>query len=142
MLCEIYRSAKMGTESLLAIMPKVKNDQLRADITTQLNGYGQFAERAESGLSRSNVQVKDEKKSKVFAAKTGIAAETMFDSSPSHVAELIIRGSEADVVSITRTQNEATHGTERISGNTEAYNLCSELIGFENANIERMKKYL
>lgn len=142
MYCEVYRSSKMGTESILALMPKVENEQLKADMVTQMNGYGSFAERAKSGLAQGHVTAEEEKKSKVFAAKSGIAAETLFDSSTSHIAELIIRGSGADIVSITRSQNEATHGQTRISEETPAYKLCSELVEFENQNIERMKKYL
>ena len=142
MYCEVYRSTKMGTESILALMPKVENEQLKADMVTQMNGYGSFAERAKSGLALDHVEAKEEKKSKVFAAKSGIAAETMFDTTPSHIAELIIRGSGAGIISITRSQNEATHGQERISEVTPAYQLCSELVDFENQNIERMKKYL
>ena len=142
MYCEVYRSSKMGTESILALMPKVENKQLRADMVTQMNGYGSFAQRAEQGLAGEHITPQEEKKSKVFAAKSGIAAETLFDSSPSHIAELMIRGSGADIVSITRAQNEATHGQERISSETEAYKLCSELVEFENQSIERMKKYL
>lgn len=142
MYCEVYRSSTMGTESILALMPKVENEQLKADMVTQMNGYGSFAERAKRGLEAEHVTPEEEKKSKVFAAKSGIAAETMFDTSPSHIAELMIRGSGADIVSITRSQNEATHGQTRISEATEAFKLCSELVDFENQNIERMKKYL
>ena len=142
MYCEVYRNSKMGTESILALMPKVENEQLKADMVTQMNGYGNFAERAKSGLSSGNVKPEEEKKSKVFAAKSGIAAETLFDSTSSHIAELMIRGSGADIVSITRAQNEATHGQTRIDEPTEAFKLCSELIDFENQSIERMKKYL
>lgn len=139
---EIYRSSKMGTESILALLSKVDNDSLRCDMTNQMNGYGSFAERAERGLTRCNATAKEEKKAKVIAAKTGIAAETMFDTSPSNIAELIIRGSGVGIVSITRAQNEATHGQCRIPTTAEAYTLSAELIDFENQNIERMKKYL
>ncbi len=142
MYCEVYRSSKMGTESILALMPKVENEQLRADMVTQMNGYGGFADRAKQGLASAGMTAEEEKKSKVFAAKSGIAAETLFDTTPSHIAELMIRGSGADIVSITRAQNEATHGKVRIDTMTEAYRLCSELVDFENQSIERMKKYL
>ena len=142
MYCEVYRSSKMGTESILALMPKVENEQLRADMVTQMNGYGGFADRAKQGLASAGMTAEEEKKSKVFAAKSGIAAETLFDTRPSHIAELMIRGSGADIVSITRAQNEATHGKVRIDTPTEAYRLCSELVDFENQSIERMKKYL
>ncbi len=139
---EIYRSSKMGTESILTLLSKVDNDSLRHDMTAQMNGYGSFTERAERGLTRCNAKAKEEKKTKVIAAKTGIAAETMFDTSPSNIAELMIRGSGADIISITRAQNEATHGQCRIPVTNEAYALSEEMITFENQNIERMKKYL
>ncbi len=142
MYSEVYRSSGMGTESILALMPKVKNDMLKRDMTTQLNGYGDFRTRAQAGLTSCGSMAEDEKKSKIVAAKTGIAAETILDSSASHIAELMIRGSEADIVSITRAQNQASHGQSRISDETDAYKLCSELISFENASIERMRKYL
>lgn len=140
--CEIYRSAQMGTESILTLLPKVENESQRADMTLQMNGYGKFAERAKSGLTLCNARAEEEKRSKVLAAKAGISAETMFDSSTSHIAELMIRGSGADIISITRAQNQALHGKERIPQNDDAYMLSFELIDFENRSIDNMKKYL
>ncbi len=139
---EIYRSAKMGTESILSLLPKVENSHLKSDMTAQMNGYGSFHERAENGLSTCNARPEEEKLSKVIAAKTGIAAETLFDSSASHIAELMIRGSGADIISITRAQNEALHGKYRIPESDPAYRLSEDLISFENECIDRMKKYL
>lgn len=139
---EVHRSAGMGIESILALMPKVNCDALKADMTAQMNGYGLFKERAESGLTLCNAEAEKEKPAKVFAARMGIAAETVLDTSSSHIAELMIRGSGADIISITRAQNKATHGPSRITTDDSAYALSRDVIDFENQSIDRMKKYL
>lgn len=139
---EVRRSSVMGIESILTLMPKIECDELKSDMTAQMNGYGLFRERAESGLSLCNAEAEKEKASKVLAARMGIAAETILDTSSSHIAELMIRGSGADIISITRAQNKATHGPSRISPDDSAYALASDIIDFENQSIDRMKKYL
>ncbi len=139
---EVRRSSAMGIESILSLMPKVECDELKSDMTAQMNGYGLFRRRAESGLSLCNAEAEKEKSGKVWAARMGIAAETILDTSSSHIAELMIRGSGADIISITRAQNKAMHGPSRIDSSDGACELAKEVIAFENQSIDRMKKYL
>ncbi len=139
---EVHRSASMGIESILALMPKVTSAPLKSDMTAQMNGYGTLRERAENGLTRCEAKAEKESPAKTFAARMGIAAETMLDTSPSHIAELMIRGSGTDIVSITKAQNKALHGPSRISADDDAVKLSNEVIEFENKSIEKMKKYL
>ncbi len=139
---EVHRSAGMGIESILALMPKVKSEELRADMTSQMNGYGSLRERAENGLTRCEAKAEKESPAKTFAARMGIAAETVLDTSSSHIAELMIRGSGADIISITRAQNKALHGPSRIGTDCDAVTLSNEIIDFENQSIDKMKKYL
>jgi len=142
LLCEVHHSAEMGKDSIVALLPKVSNEQLRLDMMTQLDGYLHFSARAGSELSLCHAKPKSEKKSKKFAASMGIAAETMFDSSASHIAELITKGSSADIMTITRAVNKAKGRGGEIIPNADAFSMCNELVSFENSNIERMKKYL
>ncbi len=139
---EVHRSASMGIESILALMPKVNSDALKSDMTAQMNGYGALRKRAEHGLTECDAKAEKESPAKVFAARMGIAAETVLDTSSSHIAELMIRGSGADIISITRAQNKALHGPSRIGEDNAAYALSRDVIDFENESIDRMKKYL
>ena len=142
MFGEVYRSAKSGADTILALLPRVKNEQLMGDLTTQLNGYLSFAFRAEGGLAQCHAKPKEESKAKTFATKAGIAAETMFDASPSHIAELLIRENSNDVVTLDRARNKAERSIEPSANVSEAYELGGELMAFRQKNLERMKKYL
>lgn len=139
---EIYRSAKSGADTILALLPRVKNEQLMGELTTQLDGYLSFASRAESGLAQCHEKPKEVSKAKTFATKAGIAAETMFDASPSHIAELLIRENSDDVVSLDRARNKAERSIEPSASVSEAYELGGELLSFRKKNLERMRKYL
>ena len=43
---DIYKNEKMGSDSILKVMPKASNEKFRAALTCQLSGYERFSEKA------------------------------------------------------------------------------------------------
>jgi hypothetical protein len=43
LLCELYKNVKMGSDSIINIMPKVNGKELRQEMTAELNRYEEFA---------------------------------------------------------------------------------------------------
>ena len=56
LLCEIYKNANMGEDSLCMLIGKVKDEKLRRDITCQLDTYAGYAQTAKNKLADMNVR--------------------------------------------------------------------------------------
>ena len=79
LLREVYRNVKMAGDSLINLMPKVKDDKLKSDMTVQLSVYEAFASRATKLLAEEGVKPEDEGLMTKMSAKWGIMMNTMKD---------------------------------------------------------------
>lgn len=140
-LKQVYKDMKMGADSLLDIMGKVKNEALRVDLTAHMEGYLRFAEQAKSYLDADREEAKEENFFTRVSAKMGMAMNTVMDSTSSHLAEMVIEGSTMGITDMTRVLHRLEDGSAE--GDTEtAKTLVKEIIAFEEKNVERMKAYL
>lgn len=90
---QLYKNLRMGADSILGLLPKVKNDGLRSDMTVQLSGYDRFSARAEQILRDAGIEPKEENIVTKLSAKVGMAMNTMADTTSGHIAEMMIEGS-------------------------------------------------
>lgn len=137
-LDRIYKNARMGSTSLIDIMSKVKDDRLRSDLTVQLTGYEDYASKAASLLEADGVTPEEENIMTKAGAKMGMAVNTMMDSTSSHIAEMVIKGSNMGITDLTKLINR--YGESDCS--PEALRLVDEMIRFEKHNLTKMKAYL
>ena len=107
LLVAVYKNVKMASDSLLILMPKVKNERLKNDMTVQLSVYEGFASRAAKLLAEEGVKPEEEGMMTKLGAKMGMVMNTMRDSTASHLAEMIIEGSVMGVNDITKEIHEA-----------------------------------
>ena len=138
LLCEIYKNANMGEDSLCSLIGKVKDENLRRDITCQLDTYAGYAQTAKNKLADMNVKAKELSPIAKISSEISMAVSTMTDSSAQKLAELIIEGSTMGIVElkkqITAAKNE--NAPEHI------VNFANEVVTFEENSINRMKEYL
>ena len=138
LLCEIYKNANMGEDSLCMLIGKVKDEKLRRDITCQLDTYASYAQTAKNKLTDMNVKAKELSPIAKISSEISMAGNTMTDSSAQKLAELIIEGSTMGIVElkkqITAAKNE--NAPEHI------VNFANEVVTFEENSINRMKEYL
>lgn len=138
LLCEIYRNTKMGTETVNSVIPKTSDKFLLKDLTSELETYSAYSEQASQMMRDRNIEPKDLSLGKKIGAKTGIAINTLTDSSTSHIAEMVMKGSHmgADELesSIARFSKEGS--------DTEVVNFGNRVVGYERAEAEKMRGYL
>ena len=140
---QIYKNVKMGESGLLDLMPKVENGDLRADMLRHLEGYRRFADEARALLSAEHKEAKEAGVVARLSAKMGSAMNTMMDSTASHIAEMIIEGSTMGITDQTRILHELDRTDPEGDPNYGAVrDLAAEIVGFEEAQIEKMKAYL
>ena len=138
MLEEIYKNAKMGAEALLSLLPKVADSGLRRDMTAQLDGYEGYAKQAEQYLCEQGCEAKDAGLWQKMSTKVGINVNTLMDSDTSHIAEMVIEGSNMNITESVKLLREY----ENCRVSERALRLCRDVIDFEQKNVEKMQNYL
>ena len=68
--------------------------------------------------------------------KMGINSRTLLNTSTSHIAELMIKGSNMGVIEMEKILNQNEEAGEKPVA------LAKQLLDFEAKNVERLKKYL
>ena len=69
---QIYKNVKMGSNSITSLLPKVKDERMISDLTTQLTGYENFACRASGLLHSGGVRAEEDGFLKKIPLKAGI----------------------------------------------------------------------
>ena len=138
LLCEIYKNANMGEDSLCSLIGKVKDDNLRRDITYQLDTYAGYANTAKSKLAEMNVKAKELSPFAKISSEISMAMSTMTDSSAPKLAELIIEGSTMGIVKLKKQITAA----KRENAPEHIMNFANEVVTFEENSINKMKEYL
>lgn len=138
LLREIYRNVKMAGDSLINLMPKVKDAKLKSDMTVQLSVYEAFASRAAKLLAEEGAKPEDESLMTKMSAKWGIIMNTMKDSTTGHLVQMIIEGTNMGVGEMLRWIRESEN-----TGVSEAsLRLARDVCAFEEKTVEDMKSYL
>ena len=135
---EIYRNVKMAEESILDLMPKVRDDHLKSALTVQLSVYSEFAARAAKLLDDEGVKPDDGGMLAKMGAKWGIIMNTMKDCTTEHLVQMMIEGTTMGVGEMLRWIRESENAG--VSG--EALKLAREVCNYEEKTVEELKEML
>lgn len=135
-LNETYKNSKMGVSAIQNIMNKVDDNELSTDLSRQQAAYKNFMNRAEEQL-RQNGE-KPEKDSVVSQSMlwAGIQAKTIFDSTPGHIANMMIEGNTRGITDMMKVLHENK------SAQSAYCEMANELMDFEQRAIEQLKYYI
>ena len=138
LLREIYKNVKMAEESILSIMPKVKSEELKSDLTVQLSVYSAFASRAAKLLGEEGVKPEEEGLMAKMGAKWGIMMNTMKDSSTEHLIQMMIEGTTMGMTDMLRWIRESEN-----TGVSEAsLKLARDVCAYEEKTVGELKNRL
>lgn len=132
----VYQNAQMGVDSIRQLMGIVENKELKEHLKTQFQGYEEFQNTARQMLEENGF---DEKEISAFS-KIGtylmINMQLLTDKSATHIAEMMIQGSNMGVIDAIKNLNECEDAEQDIR------NLMEKLQKFEEHNIEKLKEFL
>ncbi len=138
MLDRMYKNVKMGSDSMVNIMSKVKDDGLRQELTSQLDKYEEYAKQVGNMIYSAGSTPKEQGVMTKMSAKMGMAMNTMTDSTSSHLAQMIIEGATMGMTDMTKIVREYEN-----RGCSEAsLKLARDIAGFEDKSIDALKKFL
>lgn len=138
LLQELYKNVKMGADSIITLMPKVKDGALRQEMTAELNRYEEFAKEIGNQLRDDGKTPKEENWFTKLSAKMGMSMNTVIDATDSHLAQMMIEGATMGITENTKLLREY----ENTGCSERSLSLTKKTIKFMEDTVERMKKYL
>lgn len=134
-LGEIYRTAKSGAETVLSLLPYVKDERMKSLMTRQIDGYEKCAACAAEELEILGEKAKASNAIARFSSRLGATFGTMINSTRSHVAEMMLQALNAGITGMTRILNAG--GEEGA-----ARRLARDLVAFEEYHRTHLLRYL
>ncbi len=132
----VQKNAQMAMAAIHAIENKVYDDNLAVDLNKQATKYSEIKNRMIEKLYQDKSEPYQERTMEKAMLWSGIQMNTMLNTSTSHVAELMIQGSNRGITQLCKTLNH-----NDMAGKF-AVEAAKELMDFEEKNITRMKQYL
>lgn len=133
---EIQKNADMAIAAIDTISDKIYEDDLALQVARQSLKYSDIRNRATDRLLQGKAEPQRRNPFSEMMLKGAIQYNTLLNTSTSHIAEMMIQGSNRGIVDMCKTLNRFP------DLNGQAMEMARELMDFEEKNIERLKKYL
>ena len=138
MLDRMYKNVKMGSDSMINIMSRVKDSELRQELTDQLEKYEKYGNQVGKMIYDLSGTPREEGVITKLSSKLGMAMNTMTDSTTSHLAQMVIEGATMGMTDMTKIVREY----ENAPCSEDALSLARQIAEFEDGSIENLKKFL
>lgn len=135
-LQEVQKNTKMAMKAIDTISEKIYDDNLSMHVARESMRYADIYNKATDRLLNGKAASYRETGFQDMMLKGGMRANTMLNTSTSHIAELMIQGSNRGLTSMWKAVNHHEN-----AGNI-SMEIAKELMDFEEKNIERLKQYL
>lgn len=132
----VYQNSQMGIETLHQIIGIVEDSKFKKRLESQYKEYEKINKESEKLLNSNGY---DEKGISAFdKIKTYfmINIQTLTDKSTSHIAEMLIIGSNMGVINAIKNLKKYKNAEQEIN------ELMDQLLKFEEDNIKELKEYL
>lgn len=136
LLKEIQRNTGMGLHALENLTSKVYDDGLALQLARQSFKYGELHDRARAQLLAARQRPEPENKVNRMMLSASLQANTLLDSTTSHLAEMMIRSSNTGLSNLWKSMNHNSQAGE------QSTRLAKELMDFEESSVRELKKYL
>ncbi len=131
----IHDSCKMGLLSIDALLKKTSESSFEGLLQDFRKEYNEIAMEVGSALADSGIVAGDTKTMAKIGLRSSVSMKTMLDSSPSHMAEMLIQGSDMAIIELQKAINGATL-------NDYSKLTADRYIACEKAHIEKLKIWL
>ena len=133
---EIQKNTDMAIVAIDTISDKIYEDALALQVARESLKYSDIRNRATERLLQGKAEPQKRNPFSEMMLKNGIHWNTLLNTSTSHIAQLMIQGSNRGILDMCKTLNKFPD----LKG--QAMEMAKELMDFEEKNIERLKKYL
>lgn len=135
-LNEINKGIKMGMDSLSNVSEKVGDSNFKDDLLFQYDKYNEILNKVNSELKNYNDFPAELPPMQKVMGYVDIQVNTLSDKSNSHIAEMLIKGTNMGIIEGVKLKNQNPDIDVQIK------NILDEFIQFQENNIEKLKQYL
>lgn len=135
-LQEVQHNAKMAMKAIDAVSEKIYDDDLAMQVTRESMKYSELYNKATDRLLEGRAPSYKETAFQDMMVKNAIRGNTLFNTSTSHIAEMLIQNSNRGLTGMWKAMNHHENAGKY------SVEVAKELMDFEEKNIERLKQYL
>ncbi len=136
MLNFIYQNAEMGIETINKLIEVTEDEDFKKHLQAQYEGYSEINREARSMLNKHGYDEKGIGTLERIRTYLMLNIQTMMDKTSSHIAEMLIVGSNMGVINAVKNIKKYQDAEKDIVG------LMERLLRFEEDNIQQLKKFL
>lgn len=135
----IYQNSQMGVNTISQLIDIVEDDrgEFKKYLEEHLNGYRDIHAKAKELLNKNGYDEKGIGLLTKVRTYLMINVQTLTDKSPSHIAEMLIIGSNMGIIDAVKNIKKYKDTAER--GIVE---LMERLLRFEEDNVQQLKQFL
>lgn len=137
LLNEIHKTAELGKLSLETIINKIKDVPFKNVLLSEYQSYDAMTSKISVAITELNKTPKSSATAKASAMKTAIKVKLIFNDSPAHIADMLIKGNNMGIITINKRLNELKDDCANNS-----IKLAEELLELEQKQIDELKVYL
>ncbi|MDD7793916.1 hypothetical protein [Clostridium sp. 'White wine YQ'] len=132
----IYQNAEMGESTIKQLIPMVNDQAFKNNLQSQLNEYKTIFDIADRKLKELNSESKGIGTLTKVSTYIMININTLVNKTPSHIAEMLIRGSTMGIIDITKRIKDYKQQDKQI------LDVANRLLKFEERNVDELKGFL
>lgn len=136
-LAEIYRNAQLALTSISDILPEIEDEGIKNEIIREHDEYERICSEASTLAKNYDLELKEPSPVKKAMMWTAIKMDTATDNSPSHIAEMMIKGTVNGITCLKTSLSEAESVMD-----PEIKKLLCDLIAVEESFETKLKAYL
>lgn len=132
----IYQNSEMGVTTIKQLLDISANQEFNQLLRSQLSEYTEINKQARALLNQNGCDEKGLSKLEKIRTYMMISLQTLTDKSPSHIAEMMIIGSNMGILDATKNLKHYTDAEKDIK------TLMNRLLKFEENNVQQLKEFL
>jgi len=132
----VYQNAQMGTVTINQLLGIVEEEEFKRHLEAQLKGYQAIEREAVKLLEENGCDEKGLTAFEKIRTYLMIDMQTLTDRSASHVAEMMMIGSNMGVINAVKNLKKYRQGEKDVK------TLMERLCRFEEDNVQQLKKFL
>ena len=135
-LQEVQKNTKMAMKAIDALSGKIYDYGLSVQMARESMKYAEIYNKATDRLLSGKAAFYRDNGFQDMMLKGSVNMNTMLNTSTSHIAEMLIQGSNRGLTSMWKSVNHHEKAGD------VSMEIAKELMDFEEKNIERLKQYL
>jgi len=133
----IYKTADMGKIALETIINKIKDIPFKNVLLSEYQSYDALTSRISVAITNENKTPRSGSSVKSSMLKNTIKAKLVFNDSPSHIADMLIKGNNMGITTINKKLNSCREDCSKPSTD-----LANDLLELQQKQIDELKIYL